>query len=255
AVTVPSIAVRGALVFAVPWGPRVYAGTTDTPYGGPLESPIVEPEDVDAVLGSLARAFDGDLSSADIRASWAGVRPLLDTGKGSTRDLSRRHVIYEDPPGLLTVTGGKLTTYRHMAQQVVDRACEIAGAGGRASTRRIALGLTEPYDEAIARAVNDAAAAGLPPEAGHRLVALYGDDWEDVLGLIHERPELGDEAVPGLPVLRVELEVAVQREMALTAEDVLVRRTRLATMDAELAAGVSGPWPAAGVPAEPRPRN
>ncbi|HEX2031710.1 MAG TPA: glycerol-3-phosphate dehydrogenase/oxidase [Actinomycetota bacterium] len=253
AVTVPSVAGGGAMVFAIPWGPRVYAGTTDTPYDGPLPSPTVEREDVEVVLGSLARAFEGDLGPADVRASWAGVRPLLDTRKGATRDLSRRHVIYEDPPRLLTVTGGKLTTYRRMAEQVVDRACEILAAGGRCPTRRLPLGLTVPYGQELERAAAAARSLGLGPDAGRRLVGRYGDDWSGVLDLVRDDPGLGEEAVPGLPVLRVEIEAAIRREMALTGDDVLVRRTRLATMDAELAASVSGPWPAAGVPAEPRP--
>ena len=253
AVTVPSLAGGEAMVFAIPWGPRVYAGTTDTPYDGPLASPPVDPEDVEIVLGSLARAFGGDLEPRDVRASWAGIRPLLDTGRGATRDLSRRHVIYEDPPGLLTVTGGKLTTYRRMAEQVVDRACWILGAGSRCPTRRLPLGLTAPYQAEVERVVAAAKRVDLPPEAGRRLVDRYGDDWVDVLALLRDDPALAEEAVAGLPVLRVEIEASLRREMALTAEDVLVRRTRLATMDAELAAEVSGPWPAGGVLAEPRP--
>jgi glycerol-3-phosphate dehydrogenase len=239
AVMVPSLAVRGAVVFAVPWGPRVYAGTTDTAYEGPLEDPPVDPQDVAVVMGSLARAFDGDLNQKDVVASWAGIRPLLDTGKGSTRDLSRRHVIYEDPPGLLTVTGGKLTTYRRMAKEVVDRACRLVRSGGACTTDQIPLGLTRPLDQALERAAGAAGRLGLAPEAGRRLVQRYGDDWVEAVRRIEAEPSLGDVAVPGLPVLRVELALAGDREMALTEEDVLVRRTRLATMDATAAAALS----------------
>jgi glycerol-3-phosphate dehydrogenase len=250
---VPSLAGDGALVFAIPWGPRVYAGTTDTPYDGPLEDPGVEPADVEVVTASLARAFDGGLGLGDVRASWAGVRPLLDTGPRSTRDLSRRHVIAEDPPGLVTVTGGKLTTYRLMARQVVDRVCRLIGRGRPCVTHDLPLGLTRPLLSELGRAATAAERLGLPPDAGRRLVGRYGDDWEEVLGLVRDDPSLGQAAVPGLPVLGVELHVAREREMAVTEEDVLVRRTRLSTMDEEaqsrLSAAPGRPGAAAGQPA------
>ncbi|MGH2722936.1 MAG: glycerol-3-phosphate dehydrogenase/oxidase [Actinomycetota bacterium] len=238
AVMVPSLAGGGAMVFAIPWGPRVYAGTTDTEYRGSLEDPPVEPGDIEVVVGSLARAFEGDLAPSDVRASWAGIRPLLDTGRGPTRDLSRRHVIVEDPPGLLTVTGGKLTNYRAMAEQVVDRVCRILGRGRPCATRDIPLGLRRPLLTELGRAASTAERLGLGPDAGRRMVFRYGDDWEAAMERIRDDPDLGLEAVAGLPVLRVELELARIREMAITDDDVLVRRTRLATMDEEAAARV-----------------
>jgi glycerol-3-phosphate dehydrogenase len=240
AVMVPSIARDGSLVFAVPWGPRVYAGTTDTPYDGDLDAVAAEPRDVAVVTGSLARAFEGELGPDDVVASWAGIRPLLDAAGSSTRDLSRRHLVTEDPPGLTTVTGGKLTTYRAMAQDVVDRVCRELGRGASCRTGTIPLGLTRPLDEERHRAERDAGSVGLPPSAGRRLVDRYGDDWETAVAMIRGDPSLGDEAVPGLPVLRVELEMAELREMAVEPEDVMVRRTRLATMDDRLAAATPG---------------
>jgi glycerol-3-phosphate dehydrogenase len=240
AVMVPSAAHDGGLVFAIPWGPRVYAGTTDTAYHGDLDAPTVDPRDVKVVLGSLDRAFGGELGPTDVRASWAGIRPLLDTGRGSTRDLSRRHVVYEEPPGLITVTGGKLTTYRAMAEDVVDHLCRHLGRGGRCRTAAIPLGLTRPLGAELERATAAAGRLGLDPEAGARLVARYGDDWEEALTLVREDPWQGEEAVPGLPVRRLELHLARTREMALTEDDVLERRTRLATMDASAAAGLAG---------------
>jgi glycerol-3-phosphate dehydrogenase len=236
AVMIPSVARDGSMVFAVPWGPRVYAGTTDTPYSGALEEPPVEPADAEVILGSLDRAFGGDLGEQDIRASWAGVRPLLDTGRGSTRDLSRRHVVYEHPPGLITVTGGKLTTYRAMAEDVVDLVCRRLRRGGRCRTRTLPLGLSGPMRPELERAAGDAAALGLPPATGHRLVERYGDDWREALAAIRDDAGLAEPAFPGLPVLRVEAHLARLREMALTDEDVWLRRTRLATMDGRASA-------------------
>jgi glycerol-3-phosphate dehydrogenase len=231
AVMVPSVARDGSMVFAVPWGPRVYAGTTDTPYSGALDDPPVEPADAEVILGSLERAFGGDLGEGDIRASWAGVRPLLDTGRGSTRDLSRRHVVYEHPPGLITVTGGKLTTFRAMAEDVVDLVCRRLGRGDRCRTRTLPLGLGSPLRPELERAAGGAAAVGLPPDVGHRLLGLYGDDWREALAAIRDDAALAEPVFPGLPVLGVETLLARIREMALTNEDVWVRRTRLATMD------------------------
>jgi glycerol-3-phosphate dehydrogenase len=214
-------------------------GTTDTPYEGSLEEPPVEKEDLDVLMRSVTRAFGGDLTSEDVLASWAGVRPLLDRGGGPTRDLSRRHFVVEDPPGLLTVTGGKLTTYRAMAEDVVDRICRALRLGGECRTREIALGLTGPLSAALERAGREAERAGLQVEAGERLVHRYGDDWEEALASVRKDPTLGEVIVPGLPVLRIEATLARSREMALTEDDVLVRRTRLATMDAAAAAALT----------------
>ncbi len=228
---VPSLAERGAFIFVVPWGARVYAGTTDTPFEGDLDEPGVSPGDVEVVLGSIDRALRIELTEEDVLASWAGVRPLLDTGEGSTRDLSRRHVVYEDPPGLLTVTGGKLTTFRAMAEDAVDRVSRGLGKGGPCRTGEIPLGLTRPLGAALDRAAAEVDRLDLPPDLGRRLVALYGDDWEEGARLVRESPSLADPILPGLPARRVEAVLARSREMAVTDEDVVVRRTRLATMD------------------------
>jgi glycerol-3-phosphate dehydrogenase len=149
-------------------------------------------------------------------------------------------VVYEEPPGLITVTGGKLTTYRAMAEDVVDHLCRHLGRGGRCRTTAIPLGLTRPLGAELERATAAPGRLGLDPEAGARLVAHYGEDWEEALTLVREDPSLGEEVLPGLPVLRVELHLARTREMAITEGDVLERRTRLATMDASAAAGLAG---------------
>jgi glycerol-3-phosphate dehydrogenase len=231
AVLIPSAADRRVLFLAIPWGPRLYVGPTDTAYAGPLEEPSVDAAEVQILLTSVDRAFEAGLAEADVLATWAGVRPLLDTGRGPTRDLSRRHVVVEDPPGLVTVTGGKLTTYRAMAEEVVDRVCRALGSGGRSRTAKIPLGLTRPLAEERARGAARARELGLPPAAGSRLVERYGDDWTEAAGAIADEPSLGEPVVPGLPVLRVEAIMARRRELALTEEDVLIRRTRLTTMD------------------------
>jgi glycerol-3-phosphate dehydrogenase len=231
-VTVPSLLAYGSFFVLIPWGPRVYIGPTDTPYDGPIDSPTVEPEDVSVVLAALERAFGGGFSEADVIASWSGVRPLLDAGPGDTRDLSRRHAILQGRSGLITVTGGKLTTYRAIAEQVVDRACRALGEDGRVRTETLPLGLTQPLKRATASAERTATRMGLPPGTGTRLVQRYGDDWPAATALITDDAALGEQVVGGFPVLKVELELARRREMAMSEEDVLVRRTRLALMGA-----------------------
>jgi glycerol-3-phosphate dehydrogenase len=237
AVLVPSVS--GGIIFVIPWGPRIYAGTTDSAYQGDLADPPVDPADAEVLLGSLNRAFTGDLSEDDVVASWAGVRPLLASGSRAPRDLSRRHVVVEDPPGLVTVTGGKLTSFRAMAEDVVDLVCRRLRKGGPSRTRRLPIGLHRPLGAELARA-EAVGPSGLSPEGARRLVERYGDDWESAIDQIRAQPVLAEPIVPGFPVLRVEGEMARLREMAITDDDVLIRRTRLATMDARAAAALSG---------------
>jgi glycerol-3-phosphate dehydrogenase len=237
ALAVPSAAGDGRFVFLVPWEDRVYAGTTDTPYSGDLDRPAVEDSDRDYILATVARDFPG-VNERDVVASWAGLRPLLSQEGSSadarTSDLSRKHVVFEDPPGLFTITGGKLTTYRAMAEDLVDRISGTLGPRGRCSTPSIPLGLHGPAGAALRLATAEAARLSLPPGTAARLVQRYGDDWCEAIRLIGQDPSLGERAVAGLPVLNVELDLARSREMAITDEDVYVRRTRLTTRDASV---------------------
>jgi len=234
AIIAPSAADDGRFVFLIPWQDRVYAGTTDTLYSGDLEDPAADDSDRDYILSAVARHFPG-VTGRDVIASWAGLRPLLsqdqapDTG---TRDLSRKHAVFEDPPGLFTITGGKLTTYRAMAEDLVDRVAGALGAGGPCRTRTIPLGLHGSAREALHLATAEVARLGLPARAGARLVQRYGDDWQQAVRLIGADRSLGEPVAAGLGVLNVELELARSREMAITDEDVLVRRTRLTTLGA-----------------------
>ena len=237
AMVLPSAAGDGRYLFVVPWEDRVYAGTTDTPYSGDLNHPAVDDADREYILAAVAADFPG-VTGRDVAASWAGLRPLLDQGTGGspTADLSRRHAVFEEPPGLFTITGGKLTTYRAMAEDLVDRIQAALGGGGRCLTRSIPLGLHGPVAHASGLATAEATRLGLPPQAGVRLVQRYGDDWREAAAMIGKDRTLGEPASDGLPVLKVELDLARSREMAITDEDVLVRRTRLSTRDASVTA-------------------
>ncbi len=237
ALVVPSVARDGRFVFLIPWEDRVYAGTTDTPYSGDLEDPAVDDADRNYVLSAVAENFPG-VTEHDVVASWAGLRPLLSNGEAlanvRTYDLSRNHAIFEDPSGLLTITGGKLTTYRAMAEDLVNRIADALGPAGPCQTRRIPLGLHGSAAEASRRAAAEVSRLGLAPQAGARLVQRYGDDWREIVRMISQDRSLGEPVVDRLPVLNVELDLARSREMAITDEDVLVRRTRLTTRDASV---------------------
>jgi glycerol-3-phosphate dehydrogenase len=233
-VVAPSAAHDGRFVFLIPWEDRVYAGTTDTAYSGDLEDPAVDDSDREYILSAVAQYFPA-VTDRDVVASWAGLRPLLSQDHApadvTTRDLSRRHAVFEDPPGLFTITGGKLTTYRAMAEDLVDRIADALGAPRQCRTRNIALGLHGSAGEALRLAATEVARLRLSPRVGARLVQRYGDDWREAVRMISEDRSLGGPVVDSLPVLNVELELARSREMAITDEDAFVRRTRLTTFD------------------------
>jgi glycerol-3-phosphate dehydrogenase len=121
-----------------------------------------------------------------------------------------------------------------MAEDLVDRICAALGRGGPCLTRSIPLGLHGPAGQAVRLATAEVARLGLAPGAGARLVQRYGDDWREAVRMIGRDPGLGEPAADGLPVLNVELDLARSREMAITDEDVYVRRTRLTTRDASV---------------------
>jgi len=208
-----------------------------TTYSGDLDDPEADGADRDYILSAVADYFPG-VTEADVVASWAGLRPLLAQENMATAvktgDLSRKHAVLEDPPGLFTITGGKLTTYRAMAEDLVDRIAGPLGAPGRCRTRDIPLGLHGSAGQALHLATAGVARLGLPARAGARLVQRYGDDWQGAIRRIRADRSLGEPVAAGLPVLGVELDLARSREMAMTAEDVFVRRTRLTTRDASV---------------------
>jgi glycerol-3-phosphate dehydrogenase len=230
-------------IFVVPWGDRVYLGTTDTDYDGSIDDPQVTPEDVDYVLGAINLFVTEPLTRADVLGTWAGLRPLM-KGAGSERtaDLSRRHSVFTSDSGVVTVTGGKLTTYRRMAADTVDEVLEHRRAGERAARRsptkklplRGAVGV-ESLRQADASSRMNVDAATL-----EHLVGRYGGEARTVVAMLEADPDLGRPLVPGLPYLRAEAVYAARYEMALTLEDVLARRTRalLLARDASAAAAL-----------------
>lgn len=228
------------MIFVVPWGDTTYLGTTDTDYDGPLDDPACTPDDVDYLLAAINGISEEQLTPDDVVGTWAGLRPLLRSGRsGRTSDLSRRHSVRVAPSGVVTVTGGKLTTYRRMAADAVDAAAavlhdrgDLSGRVPPSRTRHLRLfggeGIAPPE-------------AALEPSTHEHLTGRYGTEAEVVRALTAEQPDLGAPLVPGLPYLRAEATYAVQHEMARTLDDVLSRRTRarLLARDASAEAAAS----------------
>ncbi len=223
-------------IFVVPWpdGDDVYLGTTDTDWDGPLDDPACLPGDVDYVLDAANGVVTEPLGRQDVTGVWAGLRPLLAPPEGRhvsdrTADLSRRHTVRVSDHGLITVTGGKLTTYRRMAEDTVDAVVKRLGprlpsGARRCRTRRLALLGSSGLEQL--RGAAAAARLGVDEDVLVALVGRHGGETPAVLELASGRPELLEPLVPGLPHLRVEALWAVRHEMAMTVDDVLSRRTR-----------------------------
>lgn len=223
-------------VFVVPWpgGDDVYVGTTDTDWDGPLDDPACLPEDVDYLLGAVNKVVTEPVGREQVTGVWAGLRPLLNPAGGQrlsarTADMSRRHTVAVSEGGMVTVTGGKLTTYRQMAQDAVDAAVRRLGSaapGGTTRCRTPHLRLRGAAGLAELSAPGTAGSFGLDEERWATLVARHGDEAPAVVSLAGGRPELLEPLVPGLPHLKAEALWAARQEMALTLDDVLARRTR-----------------------------
>jgi glycerol-3-phosphate dehydrogenase len=224
-------------IFVVPWydtlnedgNPQfTYLGTTDTDYDGPLDDPQCTPEDVAYILDAANAILTTHLEPTDVVGSWAGLRPLVKKAGGATKDLSRRHRVQVSSAQLVTITGGKLTTYREMAADTIDAACkvirdELGRRPPRSRTSRLKLHGAQGYE-----AVRDHGPGEAPvsQEVVDHLVGRFGADAEVVMAMTESDPRLAEPLVEGLPYLRAEAVYAARYEMARSVDDVLSRRTR-----------------------------
>jgi len=246
AVVIPVPKDRRSL-FVIPWGPlptggfsHTYVGTTDTDYRGPLDDPQCTKDDIDYVVRALNASLKSDITAADITGVWAGLRPLVkqvnapqgtgQSGKAArTADLSRRHLVQSSGDGVITVTGGKLTTYREMAEDTVDevvdflRQSSLTSRAPRCRTRRLRLH-GAPQLRWWQRWRNHSSRYS-------HLFHRYGTEASVIEQMILERPDLGTTLIEGLPYLTAEVHFAVEHEMAMTLEDILSRRTRSLLFD------------------------
>jgi len=223
AVMIPKTA-DGRVLFCVPWHDHVVVGTTDTPMPEASEEPRALQEERDFILEHAALFLARDPKPGDVLSVFAGLRPLVKSGDGgNTAALSRDHTIVVAHSGLITVTGGKWTTYRKMAEDVVDQAEMVGNLDNRdCETRHLQIhgwtkvSIPEPH------------------------LALYGSDAAEIQRLMRQRPELCETLHPALPYQKAEVLWHVREEMAMTVEDVLSRRTRALLLNARASAEAAG---------------
>jgi glycerol-3-phosphate dehydrogenase len=221
----------GRTIFVLPWLGRVMVGTTDNDYEGDIDHVDPSGDDIDYLLDAVNDYFGTSFDRGDLTGAFAGVRPLISTGDPKKSvDISRKAELYETSSGMLTITGGKLTTWRRMAKQVVDRIAEREGREVPCRTADIPLGM-EASDGDLD------APGGLEPgmvtaETRKLLAFRYGHAGKDVLAVAARQPELARPIVPGHPDLLAEVQIAAGREQARSVGDVLLRRTRLAVLAA-----------------------
>jgi len=229
----------GRTIFALPWLGSTLIGTTDNDFDPEGEDALDHvqpaPEDLEYLLEATNGFFGTDLRTGDITGAYAGVRPLISTGDpGKSVDISRKAELYETSSGMITITGGKLTTWRRMAKMAVDRIVERDARDAPCRTHEIPLGLTIAAED-LPRV------EGVPDAAYEQLAGRYGHAAHDVLRIAAERGELAQPVVAGGPVdLLAEVVHAARREQARSVGDVLLRRTRLGLTAARLVADQDG---------------
>jgi glycerol-3-phosphate dehydrogenase len=222
AIMVPHTA-DGRVLFAIPWHGHTLVGTTDTP----IEAPVLEPrptaDEIQLILDTAGRYLARAPTRADVRSAFVGIRPLVRQGAGrATASLSRDHTLHIDASGLLTITGGKWTTYRHMAEDCVDQAATLGRLPERPCVTR------------------ELRVHGADPEAARfGPLAAYGTDAPALQALAATDPRLGAPLHPGLPYVGAAVVWAARHEWARTVEDVLARRTRALFLDARAAAAMA----------------
>jgi glycerol-3-phosphate dehydrogenase len=223
-----TLRIPGRVAFIVPWPRHWIVGTTDKPYHERLDRPGASAEDVDEILGTLNGAMDLDLTRDDVVGTYAGLRPLIAPGDASsTVKLSRGHKISVQGRGLVRVSGGKYTTYRAMAEHAVDAVLGDAARARPSATADLPIRGAAPRLHLDALAVRLATEAGIGEDAARSLVDRHGTEAPDVLELGREH-DLLRPLIDGHPFLEAEVAWAADREMAMSLDDILARRMRLA---------------------------
>ena len=209
----------GRVMFAIPWHGHTLVGTTDTPINEASLEPIALDTEIDFMLETAKLYLKKKPSRADILSVFAGIRPLVKNRQlGKTAALSRDHAIHIDESGLLSITGGKWTTYRHMAQDCVDQAATLAN-----------------LPDIVCRTQSLSIHGSDPNAANFGTLSFYGSDASAIRKLIADDPALGNPLDPDLPYLAAEVVWAARMEMARTVEDLLARRTRALFLNARAA--------------------
>jgi len=213
---------RDSVLLVVPWGAHLIVGTTDTAWSGAGE-PFATDADVDYLLGELNRIAARPVTTDDVVSTFAGLRPLVGRARGATSRVSRHHAVVAAAPDFTLVAGGKLTTYRLMARDAVD-----AALGSRGRAAEVPLVGADGFRRAWDARFELAAAHGLPHAQVERLLHRYGAEVEAVLAPATAEPSLLEPLSGASMYLRAEALFAATHEGALTAGDVLERRTHAA---------------------------
>jgi glycerol-3-phosphate dehydrogenase len=217
---------EGRMIFSLPWYGRTLVGTTDNDFEGDTAHPRPAEEDVAYLLEAVNDFFGTSLGESNLVGAYAGVRPLISTGDPrKSVDISRKAELYETSSGMLTITGGKLTTWRRMAKQTVDRLVEREGREAPCHTHEIPLGMP-------ARPEDLEAPDGVGEEALEQLAFRYGHAARKVLEIARTEPKLARPIAPGRSDLLAEVALAARVEQARSVADVLLRRTRLGILAA-----------------------
>jgi glycerol-3-phosphate dehydrogenase len=215
-----------SVLFVIPWGRHWIIGTTDTDWNLDLAHPAASRTDIDYLLGHVNRMIDPPITHDDVEGVYAGLRPLLSGESDSTSKLSREHAVSEVVHGLITVAGGKFTTYRVMAKDAIDAVAAGLGTGFPSSTTdRVPLLGAEGFHERWEHRHDIAARREMPIDKVEHLLRRYGSLTDDLIESIDATPRLGSELSGGY--LEAEAVYAATHEGALHLDDVLTRRTRI----------------------------
>ena len=219
-----------SVLFVIPWLDKWIVGTTDTEYEGDRNEPLANREDVDYILTQANRVLDPQLRYEDIIGVYAGLRPLVSNkSESSTTKLSREHAVDRPAPGFVSIAGGKYTTYRIMAEDVVDLAVkELHRIVPKSVTDSLPIVGADGYHALVQQIPIIAADVNLSEKTVVHLLDRYGSLISEVLDLIADAPDLAKLLVQDLPYLRAEIYYAASHEGARSVEDVIARRTRLA---------------------------
>ena len=207
----------GRVLFAIPWNNKVIIGTTDTPVKEYSYEPMPQKEEIDFLLTHTAKYLVKAPTRGDVKSVFAGLRPLVkNKNTKNTKSISRKHVIEVSNNGLITIAGGKWTTYRKMAEDTIDKAAVIAGL---------------PYVKSNTECLHiHGYSNNIRP---NDLLGVYGTDADLILALIEKRPELKERIHPDYPIIKGQVVWAIHNEDAKTIEDFLARRSRLLFLDAK----------------------
>lgn len=228
----------GRIAFIVPWQGVLVVGTTDTEWDRAEDDPEITPSDVAYLLDHASRFLAVPIERRDLIGVYAGLRPLISGGTDSSAHLSRRHGVVRSEDGFYSIIGGKLTTFRRMAEDVLN-ALTGRRTGTRSPTWRLPLVGAEGLREAFPALRARARRLRLARATCVHLIRAYGTEAATVFDLVEQRPALGRPLAAGLPHIAAEVVVAVREEMAAGVADVLLRRTRLAHLIVDQGAGIA----------------